>query len=110
MSEQNKEGTIVLENITCHKCGGNIFRKSCIDDGVYICENLVDGKACERTMYYCKHCDKIYDESRYGKHGDVWVCKECENTNWPCTDRTRAIEKAKQLLSMVDLFRGSLKF
>ena len=110
MKNQFGDEIINVDNVRCSKCGGNLFRESGIGRGLYICENIVSGKYCGNVMCYCKRCDKIYDESRFGKHGDVWVCKECDAINWACTDRKRATEEAKKLLSMVDAFKDSLRF
>ena len=109
MSENTTPETFIPE-VTCPKCGGHTFRESGVEDGMYICTNRIDGKVCDHTQYLCRTCNKIKDESTFGKHGDVWECKTCNTVCWPCTDRMRAIEEAKQLLSMAKSFKDLLKF
>lgn len=109
MEDINENKTIV-QNVTCPICGEHIFNASAISDGMYICVNKVNGRTCDHVQCLCKKCNALRDESKFGKHGDVWECKECGTVCWPYTDRMRAIEKAKELLSMFNSFKNSLRF
>ena len=92
--------SITLENITCSVCGGHVFNAGAAEKGIYTClTGKEDGSACNHTMIRCKQCDKIYDESNYGRHGDVFECKECGSVNWPYTDMIRNREEVFNILS-----------
>ena len=106
---ENEIVEVVVPDVTCPKCGGHTFREAGIKDKTYICCSKIDGKICDNVQYYCKTCNEIKDESRFGKHGDVWECKDCGSVCWPCTDRMRAIEKYKSLMSSVSSFMNSLR-
>lgn len=92
---------VVIENLTCPKCGSNIYNKEYAEKGIYICQGQDDtnvlGKCCT-VQYLCKTCNKIYPEDHFGKHGDVYECKECGSVNWPCTDRKRETENTLNII------------
>lgn len=99
---------VVIPEVACTICGGHTFNKKFAAEGMYMCRSIVNGKLCDHVQYLCKTCNKIRDESRFGKHGDVWECKECGTVCWPCTDRMLTIEEYKRLMSSVSSFMNSL--
>ena len=109
MSE-NETFEVTISEVTCPRCEGHTFNKSGIKDGMYICLNKIDGHTCDHVQCICKTCNELKDESKFGKHGDVWECKDCGTVCWPYTDRMRAIEKYKSLMSSLSSFMGSLKY
>lgn len=104
---------IVIEEITCPKCGGHLFNESCAAKSMYVCWNKDEqGNICGKTIALCKKCNKIYDEDDFGKHGDVWECKECGTVCWPLTERNRRREECRAELKRMnreldDFLRGS---
>jgi len=107
---------VTITNVHCPKCGANIFSKKYIEKGIYICEGKdetsVVGK-CWTAQYLCKTCNKIYPESNFGKHGDVYECKTCGSVNWPYTDRqkenTESLNKIREMNSKLDSILKSNK-
>lgn len=95
-------------NIKCPKCGGNVFDSDYTKDKLYICKSkffndkLGDYITCGHIQAFCKKCNKIYDESGFGKHGDVWECKECGSVCWPLTEKKRSIENARSQLNKMN--------
>lgn len=86
--------TISINEITCPVCGGHLFDKEYIDKKLYICRQSVDMYfRCNHMLAFCKQCNKLQDEKEFGKHGDVWECKECGTICWPLTDEKRRREE-----------------
>ena len=102
-------GSKIVESVTCPKCGGHLFDEEFIDKKMYVCDTEnEDGFYCHHILAYCKHCDKLYDESDFGQHGDVWECKECGAVNWPLTEKKREQAAAKKALnSMISNFNNT---
>ena len=97
-NEQSKVSTIV-ENVACPICGGHEFLTDQIKKGVYLCwgppEKGSIMKHCSGMLFYCKKCDKYYPEDMFGKHNDVYECKECGTIHWGQTDRKRLMEEMR---------------
>lgn len=73
-----------------------------LKDGAYVCdgeqldtnfENESTEKCGVLLKAYCKVCDKYYDEDRFGKQNNVYVCKECGTTQWGVTTYKSEHEK-----------------
>lgn len=81
--------------IKCPKCGSSKFSPELEQKGVYECINEnADGTLCFTIAgAKCKQCACIYPINGFGKHGDVYECKECGQVNWPLTDRIREKEE-----------------
>lgn len=87
---------VIIKELTCPVCGGHELNAEYVQKKLYICE--APGEmcmGCRHVMAFCKKCEKIYDESEFGLHGDVWECKECGTTNWVFTDYMRQLETDK---------------
>ena len=92
------ENEIFVESVTCSKCGGHTFIKGTTEDGIYSCTT----PKCYGVKAFCKNCKKLYDEDMFGKHGDVWECKECGAVQWKYTDMMRDREALLALVAKFD--------
>lgn len=98
-----------ISEIICPKCGNCTYEAQSALKGLYVCVTKTEkGITCDHMQCYCKNCKTIRDETEFGKHGDVWECKECGSVCWPITDRMRAKEQAEALLKQTDGFLSSL--
>ena len=89
--------------IKCPKCGASKFNTKLEQDGGYVCINkLPSGQYC-RTLVgaICKQCNKFYYFDNFGKHGDVYECKECGRTNWPLTDYIREVTEFERKMKAI---------
>lgn len=80
--------TIFREDIKCSICGSNEFIKCFADDGCYVCKNYVGDERKHETpvAYYCRGCKKEYPRSRFGENNGIFICKECDRTQWGITE------------------------
>ena len=86
----------IVENVICPECGDNVYQEKYLDKQLYVCAHELEPEVipngptlhsvCSHVQAYCKTCDKIYDQSNFGKHGEAYECKECGTVNWPYTD------------------------
>lgn len=82
-------------NLVCPKCNNSIFNRELKEKGVLQCDYTdKDNKYCgELVGAICKTCNAPLPFNRFGKHGDVYECKECGRVNWPLTDYLREQEE-----------------
>jgi len=90
--------SVEIKEITCPVCGDHVFFDEYIDKKMYLCAhqlpdekigNITLRSKCCHCLIYCNKCEKILDQSEFGKHGDVYECKNCGTVNWPYTDYRR---------------------
>ena len=87
-----KSEVIEIPDVTCATCGGHLFEAGPATDGRYCCASVINGEKCKGDHYLCKKCNVVRDVSQFGKHGDVWECKECGSVCWAMTDAKRKLE------------------
>lgn len=86
-------------NIVCPRCNNSEFEPKWAEKNVFLCSHLDENKKmCFGSVVYCKHCEKAYPESGFGKHGDVYECKECGNVHWGYTDLMKEREETRKLM------------
>lgn len=93
-------------DFVCPVCGKTEFNEEAAKDSVYCCINR-ECESCLKPPYanfaLCKRCGVVYPVDRFGKHGDVYECKECGQVNWPLTDHVRNIdEELNKLQKIID--------
>ena len=106
--------SIVVENVTCPLCGNHVFSKDMVEQGIYRCltpnndpNDLIP--YCHGMLFYCKKCDKYYPENMFGKHGDVYECKECGTVHWGQTERKQGMAETASKLSSMSSYLSSFK-
>lgn len=66
-----------------------------LKDGAYVCDGIqlntdFENESTEKCgtllKAYCKVCDKYYDEDRFGKLNNTYVCKTCGTIQWGVTE------------------------
>lgn len=66
-----------------------------LKDGAYVCDGIqldtdFENESTEKCgtllKAYCKVCDKYYDEDRFGKLNNTYVCKTCGTVQWGVTE------------------------
>ena len=94
------EDTIEMLEISCPVCGGHIFKKELAEkSNIYCCEAQKDEEhKCWAKLIYCKKCGKYYPEEGFGKHGDVYECKECGSVHWGYTEWKRETDETHAFL------------
>lgn len=98
--------SVIVNDVTCPVCGGHQFDEEYVPKKLFICATEVGPEmCCGHKIAYCKKCEKLYDQDEFGKHGDVWECKECGTVCWPLTDVMRKHEAA---LAKLDEMRRKL--
>ena len=95
--------------ILCPICGSKDIEKmmkpgkSGVYDTIFRCNSMNHEGLC-----FCKGCKKLYPYSGFGKHGDVWECKECGRVQWEHTEQQKALlaayQRAMRSLDGVDDF------
>ena len=86
-------------NIVCPICSNSEFNETWAEKNVFLCDHKnEDGQVCMGSVIYCKYCDKQYPESNFGKHGDVYECKECGNVHWGFTDLMNYREETRGMM------------
>ena len=91
-------------DITCPVCGQNNFQTAKHPDGnwcntVFWCRTGLEKlNRCSGVVCYCKKCEKMYPAYQFGKHGDVYECKECGTVQWEYTDYKKDEEKKSAFL------------
>ena len=97
--------------LKCPKCGFSEFNADAEKKGIYVCNHTLEetGCYCETIVAaLCKQCCHIYPFDGFGKHGDVYECKECGKVNWPLTEYIREVEEIKA--KWEDIGRRSREF
>ena len=82
-------------SLVCPKCKASKFSPELQEKGIYLCINKTeDDNYCREIVgARCKTCDMDRPFSDFGKHGDVYECKECGKVNWPLTEYLRETEE-----------------
>lgn len=100
--------------IKCPVCGSTEFTESALQRNVYECVNIIkpDHQPNVVVGSLCKQCNKVYYFDGFGKHGDVYECKECGKINWDLTDflrdRNEFLEKRAQFLAQAEAFKRAM--
>ena len=84
--------TVSLLNNPCPVCGNTSYTQSQKHTTMYRCATMSNNSQCKYTVYKCKKCEKYYPKAFFGKHGDVWECKECGAVQWDVTDINKMLE------------------
>lgn len=88
------ENEVIVKEVSCPKCGGHSFGKANLEKGIYCCKK----EKCYGIALFCEQCNKVYPESEFGKHGDVYECKKCGKVHWGYTDMRRARDEVYSML------------
>lgn len=89
----------IVSTLRCPKCGNQIFNEDFKKDGLYLCGHRgPNGGYCNTILAcYCKGCNQLYNEDRFGKHGDVYECKECGRVQWGLTEFKKRREEGQRI-------------
>ena len=80
-----------MDKVECPNCYSTEFKETYLKDGAYICDStdLNDNPCNTFAKAFCKKCNKLYDPDQFAKHDDVYICKECGEIQWGCTQYFR---------------------
>ena len=84
-----------IGEVVCPICGGTQlerikkWKSEEYNETLFSClKSKHDGLA------FCKGCKKLYPYEGFGKHGDVYECKECGRVQWEFTELKKQADAA----------------
>lgn len=108
MSDEKVKMENYTLDIPCPRCGGHEYTNGRANNEwnktTYWCKKGRGVNPCMGYLCFCKKCEKIYPETKFGKHGDVYECKECGTVQWDYTDYKREEERFASVLSSIPRF------